>query len=63
MFVSYIIIFLKEVEMDSEKSRLTLWMDKNVKTELKNQARENGVSASAYISMLVMERAKEAKKS
>ena len=49
--------------MDSEKSRLTLWMDKNVKTELKNQARENGVSASAYISKLVMERAKEAKKS
>jgi hypothetical protein len=40
---------------DNEKSRLTLYVDQNVKDELKKQAREHGVSASAYVSMIVMQ--------
>lgn len=39
-----------------EKERMTLWVNKAVKDELKKQAKESGVSASAYISMLVSER-------
>lgn len=39
-----------------EKERLTLWLSKPVKDELKKQAQRNGVSASAFISMLISER-------
>lgn len=40
---------------DGNKSRLTLWLEDRVKDELKEQARDMGVSASAYISVLVMQ--------
>lgn len=41
---------------DDEKKRLTLWVDKKVSDAVKKQARDRGVSASAYISMLIMEK-------
>lgn len=47
--------------VQDKKSRLTLWMSDSVKDELKKQARENGVSASAYISMLISERRRSQK--
>lgn len=42
----------------SDKERITLWVAPKVKEELKRQAREVGVSASAYVSVLVAERGK-----
>jgi hypothetical protein len=49
--------------MDTEeKTRLTLWVDKKISYEIKKQAKERGVSASAYISLIVAERKIEEKK-
>lgn len=39
-----------------EKVRLTLWLEPNVRDALKAQAASLGVSASAYVSVLVGER-------
>lgn len=39
-----------------EKVRLTLWIEPRVKDALKEQAASLGVSASAYVSVLVGER-------
>lgn len=36
-----------------DKERMTLWLDRSIKNELKQQAKSSGVSVSAYISMLV----------
>lgn len=41
----------------SDKERLTLWLTPSIKDELKRQAKSVGVSASAYVSVLVSERA------
>lgn len=41
-----------------EKVRLTLWLEPNVRDALKAQAASLGVSASAYVSVLVGERMK-----
>jgi len=41
------------------KERMTLWLDKAIKEELKNQAKSSGVSVSAYISMLTSMRRAE----
>lgn len=41
----------------SDKVRLTLWVKPEIKEELKNQASKAGVSASAYVSVIVSERA------
>lgn len=48
-----------EESTENEKSRLTLWMAKNVKDELKRQAKNSGVSPSAYLSMIIMERKRQ----
>ncbi len=45
---------------DSGKVRLTLLVSPAVKDALKKQAAEAGVSASAYVSVLAMEREKAA---
>lgn len=45
-----------EVAAKSDKERLTLWVSPKIKDELKRQAREAGVSASAYVSVLVADR-------
>lgn len=37
----------------TDKERMTLWLDRSIKDELKRQAKASGVSVSAYISMLV----------
>lgn len=42
----------------SDKKRLTLWVSPKVKEELKRQAHNAGVSASAYVAVLVAERSK-----
>lgn len=44
-----------------DKKRMTLYLDGRVKDELKKQAREHGVSASAYVSMLVMSKRDESR--
>lgn len=44
-----------------DKKRMTLYLDERVKDELKKQAREHGVSASAYVSMLVMSKRDESR--
>lgn len=41
---------------ETSKTRLTLYVDDHVKEELKKQSRDYGMSASAYVTMLVMER-------
>lgn len=41
-----------------EKVRLTLWLEPSVRDALKAQAASLGVSASAYVSVLVGERIK-----
>ena len=41
---------------ESKKVRLTLWVDPLVKETLKRQASEAGVTASAYVSVIVMTR-------
>lgn len=48
----------KTASEQSEKERLTLWVTPRVKEELKRQAKEVGVSASAYVSVLVGERSR-----
>lgn len=40
-----------------DKVRLTLWVKPEIKEELKSQASKAGVSASAYVSVIVSERA------
>ena len=45
--------------VSSDKVRITVWMDQSVKNELKRQAKASGVNVSAYVSMLVSERARE----
>lgn len=40
--------------MDDGKKRMTLYLDQHVKDELKRQAKDCGVSVSAYVSMIVM---------
>lgn len=47
------------MEIPAKKERLTLYIDSAVKEELKRQAKESGVSASALVSMLISERARE----
>ena len=42
-----------------EKVRLTLWLEPSVRDSLKAQAASLGVSASAYVSVLVGERMKD----
>lgn len=39
---------------DDEKKRLTLYVDGKVSDEAKKQAREMGMSVSAYFTMLIM---------
>lgn len=41
------------VENANDKERMTLWLDRSIKDELKRQAKSSGVSVSAYVSMLV----------
>lgn len=41
------------MEKETQKERMTLWLDSTIKDELKRQAKSNGVSVSAYVSMLV----------
>lgn len=42
-----------KVENSTDKERMTLWLDRSIKDELKRQAKSSGVSVSAYVSMLV----------
>lgn len=41
------------MENTTDKERMTLWLGRSIKDELKQQAKSNGVSVSAYVSMLV----------
>ena len=50
---------MSEIDAADQKTRLTLWVDGKVKEELKRQARELGISASAYVSIIAMQRKKE----
>lgn len=44
---------------DTEKKRLTLWLEPRVIEQLKRQAKNNGVSVSAYVSMTTMQKTNE----
>lgn len=43
----------------SDKVRLTLWLKPEIRDELKRRAKAAGVSASAYISVMMNERAEK----
>lgn len=50
---------MSEYTNTTDKVRMTLLLKSEVKEELKKQAKELGVSPSAYVSVLVSERAKK----
>ena len=43
------------------KVKANLTMEENIKKELEKQAKDYGLSMSAYVTMLVMEKVKEVK--
>jgi predicted HicB family RNase H-like nuclease len=51
---------MAEIEAQEQpKERMTLWLDKSVKDELKKQAKETGVSVSAYVSFFVAQQKRD----